>query len=429
MKTLVVLSIAAGLGMTAPAQHQHCSDFNQNFPQGGYHNYGTAEHYLSDSGKHEWYNYMLGSCTYTGDAVLNVGTPCHPHSSSRSNIAPIESGHTFPYYWHVIAQNSQQGDADGPAGQTVTSDAEGAVAVSSCTLLPCGAPGISFSGGGMGGGIGVTYSPANPFWKDSHHYANACQGYGLPPLPATCLPNPTTPPYQLDNGYVWVWNTNTCTWEIHDPVTPLIIDTKGTGFKFGDPAKGQYVTFDMKGDNTYERISWPVAGSGNAWLVYDRDNDGIIKNGQELFGNFTPHSDGGRPDVAAADRNGFLALSWWDQLEQGGQNDFIIDRKDAIWHKLRLWIDEHCYKAPDSPCQSYPHELHTLESHGVKSISLIYGGGIIEDAAGNKFALHSVLNPDAEDKPRDEHGNSCCDLHQKSSDTRSIYDVWLKTVN
>jgi hypothetical protein len=195
---------------------------------------------------------------------------------------------------------------------------------------------------------------------------------------------------------------------------------------FTDPTKGNYVTFDMRGDGTYEKLSWPKNGSGNAWLVYDRDGDGIIKDGTELFGNFTPHSDGGIANNP--DANGFLALEWYDQPAQGGNFDLIIDKRDLIWQKLKLWIDGHCYLNPDAPCQSRPDEIYTLESKGINSLSLVYGNSIKTDSVGNQFKFDAVVNPEAETTPKDSHGNSCCDLHQRSKDGRLTYDVFLKRV-
>src|SRR5205823_4681833 len=130
-------------------------------------------------------------------------------------------------------------------------------------------------------------------------------------------------------GWVWVTNQNT---------SPIVIDTASTGFAFSDPMTGQYVTFDIMGNGQLLKLSWPKAGSGNAWLVYDRDGDGVIKDGTELFGNFTPHSHFTDPNLPAADWNGFIALGWYDQPEQGGTGDQIMDKNDAIWKKLRLWI-------------------------------------------------------------------------------------------
>jgi len=208
--------------------------------------------------------------------------------------------------------------------------------------------------------------------------------------------------------------------------SPIIIDTTGKGFKFTDPNKErEYVTFDLHGDGTYEHLSWPRHGSGNAWLIYDVNDDGIITSGKELFGNFTAHSDGGVQ--GHPNPNGFLALEWYDRPEQGGNMDLIIDKRDAAWKKLKLWIDEHCYLSPDLPCSSLPREIHSLESAGIHSLSLVYDSSPKVDAVGNQFKFFAVVNPEVHDKPKDEKGHVCCDAHQRSQDGRLMFDIFLKT--
>ncbi len=107
--------------------------------------------------------------------------------------------------------------------------------------------------------------------------------------------------------------------------------------------------------------------------------------------------------------------------------NLIIDKRDAIWPRLRLWIDDHCYKDPEKPCAALPGELFTLEDKGIRSLSLVYSGDVKFDAYGNEFKYYAVVNPEAHDTPRDEEGNSCCVLHQKSKDPqhRVMYDVYL----
>jgi hypothetical protein len=244
--------------------------------------------------------------------------------------------------------------------------------------------------------------------------------------------------YSNINSLEWVWVS--CTPQVGSVMptgsdcnsSPIIIDTSNKGFVFTDPTKGDYVTFDITGTGNPVKLSWPDHNSGNAWLVYDRDGDGVIKDGTELFGNFSPHADGGHPDGLA---NGFLALGWYDQPAQGGNGDAVIDNQDAIWSKLRLWIDTHCYQEPDVPCQSQPSELFPLPSKGINSLSLIYGYDPNKiDSIGNWFKLFAVVNPDIKSAPTNADGRhvnakgeTCCDLHQKSSkDGRLMYDVWLK---
>ena len=242
----------------------------------------------------------------------------------------------------------------------------------------------------------------------------------------------------------------------------VIIDTNGTGFHFTDPTRGEYVSFDLKGDGKLMKVSWPKAGSGNMWLVLVEPS-GTVTNGQQLFGNNSPHSDADLPNYPKP--NGFNALNWWDRPQQGGAGHLIIGSQDKVYaglpdgRRLMLWDASDCLKERDTACVSKPGELHALSSKGIRSISGVWGGvsadnipkgtpllvkngwqqygsvGGIEDIVGNQYVFYTLLNPDVADEPVNAlgeevnaKGESCCDEHQKSHDGRWAIDVYLKSI-
>ena len=158
--------------------------------------------------------------------------------------------------------------------------------------------------------------------------------------------------------------------------SPIIIDTTGNGFHLTSAADG--VLFDIRGDGHPVRLGWPVAASGNAFLALPGSN-GLVNDGTQLFGNFTPQPDSSTP-------NGFAALAVYDQPDHGGNGDGIIDSKDQIFSSLRLWTDDN----HDGVCQ--PNELHRLPELAVMSISLQYSESGRTDQFGNFFRLKAKVN-------------------------------------
>ena len=138
------------------------------------------------------------------------------------------------------------------------------------------------------------------------------------------------------------------------------------------------VQFDIDGDGRLQQISWTSSGSDDAWLVLDRNGNGIIDNGKELFGNFTPQPDSPAP-------NGFLVLAEFDLPKNGGNADGVIDAKDAVFSRLRLWADVNHNAISD------PGELHTLSESGITAIHLGFRESRFTDVYGNRFMYRTKV--------------------------------------
>ncbi|MDY0042790.1 MAG: hypothetical protein RBS57_20965, partial [Desulforhabdus sp.] len=95
-------------------------------------------------------------------------------------------------------------------------------------------------------------------------------------------------------------------------VDPLVINFGGAAAELTDTK----FAFDLDADGDHENISFVRPGSG--LLVFDRNGDGIVNDGSELFGPKTG--------------NGFAELSQYDE-----DHNQWIDENDSIFDRLFIW--------------------------------------------------------------------------------------------
>lgn len=101
--------------------------------------------------------------------------------------------------------------------------------------------------------------------------------------------------------------------DIFDSFDPLVINLCGD---IPDLSQNSF-SFDLDNDGESDQIS--KLGSGSGFLALDKNDDGIINQGSELFGTLTG--------------DGFGELSEYDL-----DSNNWIDENDSIFDKLRIWL-------------------------------------------------------------------------------------------
>lgn len=170
---------------------------------------------------------------------------------------------------------------------------------------------------------------------------------------------------------------------------PLILDLNANG-KTSDSLTDSHTYFDYAADGLKEHTAWIEKGDG--LLVCDINNDGIINDGSELFGDKTKFSDG------TFAKDGYAALAQYDTNSDG-----IIDKKDSNFSSLKIWKDANLNGKTDRG------ELIDLSLAGITSLSLNRtDGSVYPQTSENGNIITNETN------------------YSTLSGTGTVRDVWFK---
>jgi hypothetical protein len=159
--------------------------------------------------------------------------------------------------------------------------------------------------------------------------------------------------------------------------SPVVIALGNSAYEFTSSQYG--VIFDINADGLKESVAWTIAEKRIGFLVLDRNGNGTIDSGEELFGTRAYQPASPKP-------NGFAALAVFDNLQFGGNDNGMIDSGDAAFGVLRLWIDA------NHDGQSQPEEMISLSDAGIESISLNVESSNRKDGNGNLFRYRARVN-------------------------------------
>jgi hypothetical protein len=129
------------------------------------------------------------------------------------------------------------------------------------------------------------------------------------------------------------------------------------------------VQFDLHADGQKVQTGW--ASSTDGLLTLDRNHDGKVNDGSELFGSSTTLSNGEKAT------DGYEALR---DLDSSGDNS--ITNADAQWADLKVWVDQ------NSDGISEDGEMISLDSLGITKLDLNAQTTSV-DSNGNVIGLTS----------------------------------------
>ena len=157
----------------------------------------------------------------------------------------------------------------------------------------------------------------------------------------------------------------------------MTIELSGSQPTIGPPD----VSFDNSGSGERELTAWPMRGAQTGFLAFDRDGDGRVTSGRELFGRVTPQSG------SHCRWTGVKALAELDGIAFGGNRDGRLDARDKAFASLLIWFDSNHDGVAD------PSEVLQVRDLGIQSIDLAYTKmNLALNMAGDATAVTGLLH-------------------------------------
>lgn len=166
--------------------------------------------------------------------------------------------------------------------------------------------------------------------------------------------------------------------------SPLVFDLDDSGTIELKSLANSTTYWDIDVDGFAEHSGWVTGGDG--LLAIDLNEDGIINDNAELFGNSTGYA------------NGFASLASYDLNHDG-----LIDGSDAVYEDLIMWVDVN-----ENGVSEYD-ELYSLADLDIVSINL----GASQVSQTNQG--HAVT-----------HTSTFMVDTGSGLDTRAVHDVWFQ---
>ena len=197
-------------------------------------------------------------------------------------------------------------------------------------------------------------------------------------------------------------------YRVHDPLT-LDLDGDGIETLASNGHKG--ALFDHSNDGIRTATGWINKDDG--LLVYDRNGDGVVNNGGELFGDNTLLKNSERA------ANGYQALAELDENSDGK-----VDAADSAFAKLRVWRDL------NQDGISQEGELLTLNEAKVKALNLANKNADRDLGNGNSLAEEGTYtDSDGNEKQMGDLNLAADHFHSRYADSLPLTDEQQQAPN